>query len=102
MARSTNGSGDLIVLACHVISQSHVIKSLCDLKEPLKVSYHSANFGGHRHSDRGDVMVFVCHVISQDQVIKWSCDFVGRSPSSQVNILQSLMSTATLVAELNS
>ena len=31
-------------------------------KEPLKESYHSAKYGGHRHSGSGDIMVLVCNV----------------------------------------
>ena len=39
-------------------------------QEPIKVSYHPAKFGGHRHYGSGDIMIFVGHVILQDHVIK--------------------------------
>ena len=45
-------------------------------------------------------MILACHVISPDHVIKQPCNFMGRSPSRQVTILQSLMAIATLVVEL--
>ena len=32
-------------------------------REPIKVSYHPAKFGGHRHCGSGDIMILVCHVI---------------------------------------
>ena len=38
--------------------------------KPIKVSYLSAKFGGHRHSGSGDIIVFVCHLTLQDHVIK--------------------------------
>ena len=41
----------------------------------VKVSYHAAKFGGHRHSGSGDIMVLVCPMISHDHVIRGSCDF---------------------------
>ena len=46
----------------------------------MKVSRHSARFGGHRHCGSGDRLVLVCHVISENHVIKGSCDFKSRSP----------------------
>ena len=46
------------------------------------MSYHSAKFGGHRHSCSGEKMVLVCHVILKDHGIKGSCDFMSGSPSS--------------------
>ena len=45
------------------------------------LSYHPAEFGGHRHFVSGDIMILVCHVILQDHVIKGSCDFMSWSPS---------------------
>ena len=39
-------------------------------QQPIKVGYHPAKFGGHRHTDSGDTVVLVCQVISQDNVIK--------------------------------
>ena len=47
----------------------------------MKVSYHSAKFGGHMHCGSGNIMVLVGHVILQDHVIKGSSDFIGTSPS---------------------
>ena len=44
-------------------------------QEGLKVSHHSARFGGHGHSGSGHVMVLTCHVILQEHVIKESCVF---------------------------
>ena len=38
-------------------------------QEPIKVSYHPAKFGGHRHTGSEDI-ILVCQVISQDHVIK--------------------------------
>ena len=66
----------------------------------MKVSYHPANFGGHRQCGSGDIMVLVCHVISQDHLINGSYDFVGRSTSKQVTTLQNLAAIVTLVVEL--
>ena len=44
-----SGSGIMISI-CHVISQNHVIKGLCDfIGGSPKVGYHPANFGSHRH-----------------------------------------------------
>ena len=36
-------------------------------KDPHKVSYHPAQFGGQKHFDSGDITFLVCHVISQDR-----------------------------------
>ena len=38
-------------------------------QEPIKVSYNSAKFSGHRQSSIGDVVILVCRVISQDHVL---------------------------------
>ena len=75
------GSGDIIFLICHVISQDQIVKGSCDFKkqEPVKVGCHPDKFDSHRYSDNGDIMVLVCHVILQDYVIKGSYDFMGRS-----------------------
>ena len=32
-------------------------------QEPIKVSYHLAKFGGHRHCGNDDIMSLVCHVL---------------------------------------
>ena len=122
------GSGDIMVLVCHVILQDNMTKgwsntigrspswqvtSLLSLvaigtvavkiwfrlsrdltrrrdqrvmwlygHEPIKVSYNSATFGGHRHCGSGNIMVLVFHVTLQDHVIKESCDGAhqGKSP----------------------
>ena len=66
----------------------------------MKVSYHPANFGGHRQCGSGDIMVLVCHVISQDHLINGSSDFVRRSTSKQVTTLQNLVAIVTLAVEL--
>ena len=66
----------------------------------MKVSYHPANFGGHRQCGSRDIMVLVCHVISQDHLINGSSDFVGRSTSKQVTTLQNLVAIVTLAVEL--
>ena len=46
-----------------VILDDHVIKESCILARVLKLSHHSAKFGGHRYCARGDIMVLVHHVI---------------------------------------
>ena len=63
------GSGDIMVLVCHVISPNHLIVCSFDVmskSQSLKVSYHPARFCGYCGSV--DIMVLVSHVISQDQV----------------------------------
>ena len=54
-----------MVLVCHVISQDHVIKGLCDFmgRAPSRLSYHPARLCGNRQSGSSDIMIFVCHVI---------------------------------------
>ena len=42
--------------------------------EPIKVSYHPAMFGGHRHSYSRNIAALVCHVISQHHMTKGSYD----------------------------
>ena len=56
--------------------------------EPIKVSYHPALFGVHRHCGSEDKMVFICHMTLQDLLV--------RSPT-QVTILPSLEAMATVV-----
>ena len=52
-------------LTCYVILQDYVINGLCDplletLKlETLKVSYHLAKSGGHRHCGWGDLILLI-------------------------------------------
>ena len=47
------GSRDIIILFCHVISEGsrNLDQRVTQLyaHEPIKVIYHSAKFGGHRH-----------------------------------------------------
>ena len=50
-------------------------------EEPIKVSYHSAKFGGCRSCGSEDLMILVCHVILKGHMIKGSCGFMGRGPS---------------------
>ena len=38
-------------------------------QETIKVSYHPAKFGVHRHSGSGDIIFLVCQVTSQGQVM---------------------------------
>ena len=51
------------------------------MQELIKVNYHLAKFGDHRHCGSEDIMILVCHMILQDHVIKGSRDFKGMSPS---------------------
>ena len=72
------GSGDIMVLICHVISQDLLTEGASNIpRSPFKVSHHPAKFGGHRRCSIGDVMVLVCHVIWQDHMIKRSYDFMS-------------------------
>ena len=48
---------------------------------PIKVNYHLAKFGGHKHCGSTDLMFLVCQGILQDHMIKGSCDVLGRSLS---------------------
>ena len=52
-------------------------------RRPLKISHHSGNFGGFKHSDIEDITIFDRHVISQDHVLKGLCDFMVRNPSKE-------------------
>ena len=54
-------SGDIMILACHLILQDHVIKESCDFCgwEPLMISQYPAKFGDHRHCGSADVMLLV-------------------------------------------
>ena len=66
--------------------------------EQVKVIYHSAKFGDHRHSGIRDIKFFVCHVTLQDPVINVLCDFMVRSPSSHP--LPSFVVVGTVVVEI--
>ena len=49
-----------MVLACHVISQDHVINGSCDfVGVPLMVSHDPGEFGKHSGCCSGDVMLAV-------------------------------------------
>ena len=58
------GSGDIIVLFCHLFSQDHVTKALFDL-EPIKISHHLFSFGGHGYYGL---------ILSRDQSVIWLYD----------------------------
>ena len=78
-------SGHLVTFGGHRYSSSRYIMFLvCHLmkQEPMKLSYHPSNFGGHEHSGGSrDIMVSVYHVTFQDQVITETYEFIVRSPS---------------------
>ena len=70
------GSGDIILLVCHAISQDHTTKGLSNYGwKSLKESHHPAKFGDHRHCDSGDIIVLVCHFILQGLLIKGSSKY---------------------------
>ena len=47
----------------------------------LTLGYHTATFGGFRHSGNRDKIFLVCRVISKDHVFKGLCDFMGGNTS---------------------
>ena len=47
-------------------------------QEHIKVNYHPAKFGGHKHCGSED-MIWVCHVVLQDHVIKGLVHFIDPS-----------------------
>ena len=49
--------------------------------QPIKMSYHPAKHGGHRHSSSRQIMIFVCHVTLEDHVMRALYDLLVRSPS---------------------
>ena len=59
--------------------------------EPIKVNYHAARFGCHRHSCSRDIQVFVCHVNLQDDLINALYEFMLRRLSRYITILPSLV-----------
>ena len=61
----------VIVLACHLILQDHVIKGSMWRygQESIKACYHPPKFGDHKHCVTVDPMILVCHVILKDHVI---------------------------------
>ena len=66
--------------------------------ESIKVNYHPAMFGGHKHCGSED-MILVCHMILQDHEIKGSSDYMGKSPPRQITILPSLVAIGTEVVK---
>ena len=73
------GSGNIMVLICHMTSQDHVIQWLCDF---MGGSQCPTMFCSHRHGGMGNIMILVCQKILQHHVIKGSCNFMSRSPST--------------------
>ena len=82
------------------ISQGHVIKGSWYIIGRSKGSYHSTEFGCHRHSCNRDMMVFVYHVTLQDHMIKALYDFMIRSLSRYITILASLVAIDIVVVEI--
>ena len=66
--------------------------------ESIKVNYHPAMFGSHKHRGSED-MILVCHMILQDHEIKGSSDYMGKSPPRQITILPSLVAIGTEVVK---
>lgn len=61
----------------------------------MNVCYHSATYGGFRHSGCVDIMAFVFYVTLQDNVFQALSDFLGRSSSIYVTILLRLVALGT-------
>ena len=59
-------SEDIMILVCHVMSARARDQKVVQIYgyKSIKISYHPAKFGGHRHSRSEDIMVLVCYVIS--------------------------------------
>lgn len=77
------GSGDVMFLIFHMISQDHVPQEPWDfLGRSPKVSHHHASIEGHRHCGSGDVMALVFQMISEDNVFKGSCNVMASCPST--------------------
>ena len=89
------GSGDIMVLVCHMILDDYVIKRVMWLNgwELLIVSHDPAKFDGQWYCGSGDIMVLVF-------LMKESGNFVGISPSRQVTILPSFVAIGTLAVEI--
>ena len=60
------GSGDTMVLICHLTSQDH-----------SRARHFAAKFGSYRQCIPGDIMMLVGQMISENHVLKGSCDFMG-------------------------
>ena len=56
---SHSGSGDIMFLICHMISQEHVRKGHVAGSEPLMLSLNLVKFAGHRHCSSKDLMPLV-------------------------------------------
>ena len=71
-------------LTCYVILQDDVINGSCDpLLETLKVSYHLAKSGGHRHGGCGDMIFLIYYVIMKGQVIKKHLTLWAETPQGK-------------------
>ena len=68
-------------------------------KEPMKINYSPAKFGGHTHCGSKDTTL-MRYVILQDHVIKGSCDFMGKSQSVWITILPSFVAIGTLIVKI--
>ena len=62
---------------------------------PIKLTYHTAKFGGYSYSGTGEIMTVVGHVTLQDHVIKPLNDFMARSPSKYFTNPPSLVAVGT-------
>ena len=69
-------------------------------QESIKVSYRLAKFDGQKHCCIEGIMILICQVILLEHMTKRSFDFMGRSPSRQVTITQSLVAIGTVVVEI--
>ena len=68
-------------------------------KEPMKINYRPAKFGGHTHCGSKDTTL-MRYVILQDHVIKGSCDFMGKSQSVWITILPNFVAIGTLIVKI--
>ena len=66
----------------------------------IKVSYHSAKFGGHRKTGSGNIRAFVFNVSLQEEVIKESNNFWLGAPYVMSPIYQVLLAVDTVAMEL--
>ena len=93
------GSRDVRILFCHVVSPERRIMQLYE-QESIKVSCRLAKFDGQKHCCIEGIMILICQVILLEHMTKRSFDFMGRSPSRQVTIPQSLVAIGTVVVEI--
>ena len=87
-------SGDIMVLACHVVLQYHVIIGSYDFmgSSPLRWATILPSLVVITTLVVEFIMNLVCHEMLEDHVIKASCDFIGGSPSWYATTLPSLVS----------